>query len=145
LFHAERPRCNLCSRKRLELVNSRLETRPRNAERFAFPVTTAVARDSKESKELERKAASYLAINPLGQLPAIVDGDVTICESAAIALYLTDKAHAAKLAPPVGDSRRAEYLHWVGFTVATQLIALSPRSSSRVRRRGAPTHWSLSS
>ena len=73
----------------------------------------------------EHKAPSYLAVSPLGQLPAITDGATTICEAAAIALYLTEKAPAAKLAPLAGDPKRAEYLHWVVFSVATQLIALS--------------------
>ena len=72
----------------------------------------------------EHKAPAYCAVNPLGQLPALVDGDITLCEAAAIALYLTEKAPAANLAPPIGDPRRAAYLHWVVFAVATQLIAL---------------------
>jgi glutathione S-transferase len=72
----------------------------------------------------EHKAASYLAVNPLGQLPAIIDGETRICEAAAIALYLSDKVPEKNLAPPIGDPRRASYTHWVVFTVATQLVAL---------------------
>ena len=72
----------------------------------------------------EHKAPAYLAVNPLGQLPALKDGAVTICEAAAICLYVGDKAGPA-LAPPVGSPERATYYHWVVFGVATQLMALS--------------------
>jgi glutathione S-transferase len=71
----------------------------------------------------EHKQPEYLRTSPLGQLPALRDGDLLIQESAAIALYLGDKAPA--LAPAVGTKERGEYYHWVVFAVATQLIALS--------------------
>lgn len=72
----------------------------------------------------EHKSPEYLRVNPLGQLPTLHDGDVRLCESAAIALYLTDKVPEKRLAPPIGDPARAAYYHWVVFSVATQLIAL---------------------
>jgi glutathione S-transferase len=73
----------------------------------------------------EHKAPAYLAVNPLGQSPSLRDGDVTICESAAICMHLADRAPERGLAPPVGSPARATYYHWVTFAVATQLIALS--------------------
>jgi glutathione S-transferase len=72
----------------------------------------------------EHKSPDYLRVNPLGQLPALRDGEVTICESAAICLHLGDKV-GAPLAPAVGSAQRATYNHWVVFSVATQLIALA--------------------
>jgi glutathione S-transferase len=72
----------------------------------------------------EHKSPNYLRVNPLGQLPALVDGEVRICESVAIALYLTDKAPEKDLAPPIGAPLRAAYYHWVVFSAATELSAL---------------------
>jgi glutathione S-transferase len=72
----------------------------------------------------EHKSPSYLKVNPLGQLPALVDGDVTLCESAAICLHLADRAPGSALAPPPGTRGRALYYHWVVFSVASQLLAL---------------------
>jgi glutathione S-transferase len=72
----------------------------------------------------QHKAPEYVRVSPLGQLPALKDGDLTICESAAICLYLGDKV-GTTLAPPIGTPERAAYYHWVVFAVATQLIALS--------------------
>src|SRR5438132_11215446 len=73
----------------------------------------------------EHKAPDYVRVSPLGQLPAIVEDGVTICECAAICLHLADKAPAKKLAPPIGSPERATYYHWAVFAVATELIALS--------------------
>lgn len=73
----------------------------------------------------EHKAPAYLQINPLGQLPALVDGDLTLCETAAIALHLADKARERGLAPAIGSAERARYYHWVVFSVASELFALS--------------------
>jgi glutathione S-transferase len=73
----------------------------------------------------EHKSPEYLRINPLGQLPALVDGDVVIREAAAIALHLADKATDKGLAPKLGTPERAVYYQWVVFSVATELFALS--------------------
>ena len=73
----------------------------------------------------EHKSPDYLRVNPLGRLPAMLDGDVAIQEAAAICLYLAEKAPEKKLAPPVGSPERAAYYHWVVFSVATQLVALA--------------------
>ena len=61
------------------------------------------------------KAPEYLAINPMGKVPALADGDVTIAESAAICTYVADRYPQAKLAPPLNDPRRAKYLQWLFF------------------------------
>lgn len=72
------------------------------------------------------KAPAYLAINPMGQLPAVqLDDGQTICESAAIAVYLTDLRPERGLAPPANDPARAAYYHWTVFSVASELMALS--------------------
>ena len=54
----------------------------------------------------ENRQAPYLLINPLGHVPALVDGDMTIIESAAICMYLADKFPEKKMAPAVGSPPR---------------------------------------
>jgi glutathione S-transferase len=73
----------------------------------------------------EHKASAYLALNPLGQLPTLIDGHLTIREAAAIVLYLGDKAEECGFAPRVGSPARAAYYQWVVFAVASELLALS--------------------
>jgi glutathione S-transferase len=60
--------------------------------------------------------AELLAVNPLGQIPALVlpDGSV-MTESAAILLYLADNAPEAKLAPQQSDPMRSRYLRWMVY------------------------------
>ncbi|MDQ8731938.1 glutathione S-transferase family protein [Bradyrhizobium sp. LHD-71] len=62
-----------------------------------------------------QKAPEYLAINPMGKVPALQDGEATMAEAAAICAYVADRYPQAKLAPPLGDPRRAKYLYWLFF------------------------------
>jgi len=61
------------------------------------------------------KSAEYLAINPMGKVPAIRHGDAVVTEGAAICAYLADAFPEAKLAPPSGDKARAPYYRWLFF------------------------------
>lgn len=61
------------------------------------------------------KAPEYLAINPMGKVPAIKHGDVVVTEGAAICAYLADMFPAAGLAPPHGDKKRGPYYRWLFF------------------------------
>src|ERR1700742_3610723 len=63
-----------------------------------------------------QKAPEYLAINPMGKVPALKDGDVSIAESAAICAYVAERHHDKNLAPPIGDPLRAKYLQWLFFS-----------------------------
>jgi glutathione S-transferase len=56
---------------------------------------------------------------PLGKLPVIEDGEVTICESGAIVEYILERYGDGRLAPPVGSPLRGEFLQWVHFAEAT--------------------------
>lgn len=67
----------------------------------------------------EHKKPEFLAINPMGAVPALVDGDVTLTESSAIVMHLADKFPDAKLAPAVGTDARAEYYRWLVYVPAT--------------------------
>ena len=62
-----------------------------------------------------QKTPEYLAINPMGKVPALRHGDVTITEVAAICTYLADAFPDKKLNVPVGDPRRGPYLKWMFF------------------------------
>jgi len=63
----------------------------------------------------EHKAPSYLAINPMGKVPAIVHRGVVVTEVAAISIYLADAFPKAGLAPALDDPKRGTYLRWFLF------------------------------
>ncbi|WP_315836374.1 glutathione S-transferase family protein [Bradyrhizobium prioriisuperbiae] len=62
-----------------------------------------------------QKTPEFLAVNPMGKVPALRDGDVGLGEAAAICAYVAERYPDAGLAPPVGDPRRAHYLYWMFF------------------------------
>ncbi|MBN9246742.1 MAG: glutathione S-transferase family protein [Hyphomicrobium sp.] len=66
-------------------------------------------------KKGEHKTPEYLAINPMGKVPAITHGGIPVTEVGAIAIYLADLFPEAKLAPPIGDTARGTYLRWIVF------------------------------
>jgi glutathione S-transferase len=66
----------------------------------------------------EHKAPAYLAINPMGKVPAIVHRGVVVTETAAICIYLADEFAAAGLAPRIGEPQRGTYLRWFVFGAA---------------------------
>ncbi len=61
------------------------------------------------------KTPEFLAINPMGKLPAIVHRGTVITETAAIIAYLADEFPAAGLAPRIGDPARGAFLRWMFF------------------------------
>lgn len=61
------------------------------------------------------KSPAYLAINPMGKVPAIRHGDTVVTEAAAICAYLADAFPQADLAPPPGDRRRGPFYRWMFF------------------------------
>jgi glutathione S-transferase len=82
-------------------------------------------------KAAEQRQASYLAINPMGKVPALKHGDALITEQVAIYLYLADLFPEAGLAPPVGDPLRGPYLRWMVFYAACFEPALIDRAAKR--------------
>ncbi|MES2002276.1 MAG: glutathione S-transferase family protein [Pseudomonadota bacterium] len=72
------------------------------------------------------KAAPYLAINPMGKVPAIVHHGKVVTEVAAICLYLADAFPAAGLAPDPKD--RADYYRWAFFTAGPVEAAFTNRT-----------------
>ena len=63
----------------------------------------------------EHKSPDYLAINPMGKIPAIVHRNTVVTESAAICAYLADAFPSAGLAPALDDPQRGTYLRWLFF------------------------------
>jgi glutathione S-transferase len=61
------------------------------------------------------KGPDYLAVNPMGKVPAIRHGDTVVTEAAAICAYLADAFPQAGLAPPLGDKARGPYFRWMFF------------------------------
>jgi len=63
----------------------------------------------------EQRSSDYLAINPMGKVPAIRHEDVLITEQSAILMYLADLYPEKNLAPSMGDPLRGAYLRWMVF------------------------------
>ena len=86
----------------------------------------------------EQLAPAYLAVNPMGKVPALKHGDVVITEAAAICTYLADEFPAAGLNVPIGDARRGPYLKWLFFGPSCIEPAMIDRASPRKEeaRRG---------
>ena len=62
------------------------------------------------------RTPAFLALNPAGKVPVLVDGGLTLTESAAIIAYVAEKFPASELMPH-GDAARAECLRWMFFAV----------------------------
>jgi glutathione S-transferase len=63
----------------------------------------------------QMKSPDYLAINPMGKVPALRHGDTVVTESAAIIAYLADAFPDAGLAPPADSPLRGPYYRWLFF------------------------------
>jgi glutathione S-transferase len=86
----------------------------------------------------EQSAPGYLAVNPMGKVPALRHGDAVITEAAAICTYLADEFPHARLNIPVGDPRRGPYLKWLFFSPSCIEAAVMDRAAPRKEepRRG---------
>ncbi|MES2643484.1 MAG: glutathione S-transferase family protein [Myxococcota bacterium] len=60
----------------------------------------------------EHKSEAYRALNAMGKLPVIEDGEAVVSESAAIGMYLADRYALGRLAPALDDPARGAYLRW---------------------------------
>lgn len=72
------------------------------------------------------KDPAYLAINPMGKVPAIRHGDTTVTECAAICAYLADTFPDAGLAPPPGE--RGAYYRWLFFAAGPVEAAVTNKA-----------------
>jgi len=79
----------------------------------------------------EQRQPAYLAINPMGKVPAIMHQGQLVTEQVAIFLYLADLFPEAGLAPAIGDPLRGPYLRWMAFYAACLEPAVSDRAMKR--------------
>jgi glutathione S-transferase len=73
----------------------------------------------------------YLAINPMGKVPALKHGDTVITELAAICTYLADEFPDKKLNVPIGSPKRGTYLKWLFFGPGCLESAMVDRAAPR--------------
>jgi len=66
-------------------------------------------------KAKEQRQPEFLAVNPMGKVPAIVHDGALVTEQVAIFIYLADLFPEANLAPPIGDPLRGPYLRWMAY------------------------------
>jgi len=74
------------------------------------------------------KGADYLAINPMGKVPALKHGDAVVTEAAAICAYLADAFPHADLAPPPTSKLRAPYYRWMFYAAGPVEAASSNKA-----------------
>ena len=79
----------------------------------------------------EQRRPAYLAVNPLGKVPAIRHGEALVTEQVAIYIYLADLFPQAGLAPALDDVRRGPYLRWIAFYGSCFEPALTDRAMKR--------------
>lgn len=87
------------------------------------------------------RTPEYLAISPLGRVPCLVDGDITLIESGAICQYLCENYDDGTLHRPVGHAERNEWLQWLhyaetiavhGASLVQQKVFIAPEKRSEV-------------
>jgi glutathione S-transferase len=92
-----------------------------------------------EYEDGSMRTPEFLEISPLGKIPAILDGEVSVSDTCAIAIYLCDKYKSPNdLAPALDDPRRGDYLRWVAFqATAIDPAMLQAGSGFETRRQQA--------
>lgn len=76
------------------------------------------------------KSADYLAINPMGKVPALTHGQTVVTENAAIAMYLADLVPGKALAPPLGSPERGSYYRWISFMGPLEQVMMAKASGA---------------
>jgi glutathione S-transferase len=74
------------------------------------------------------KSPAFLAINPMGKIPALRDGDAVITETAAICAYLADRFPEKNLIPPLGAPARAAFYRWLFFAAGPLEMSVTAKS-----------------
>lgn len=74
------------------------------------------------------KGADYLAINPMGKVPAIRHGDMVVTEVAAICTYLADQFPLKQLAPAINSPERGSYYRWLFYAAGVVEPAVTAKA-----------------
>lgn len=85
----------------------------------------------------EQKTPEILALNPMGKLPILTDGDAVVTESCAIGLYLADRYAPGRLAPGLDDPARGTYLRWSCFSPSVLEPGVMAKKENWTFREGA--------
>ena len=92
-----------------------------------------------DMKKNEQRGGDYLAVNPMGKVPAIVHNGALVTEQGAVYAYLADLYADAGITPAIGDPLRGPYLRWLFFYGSSFEPALIDRS---MKREPAPSSTS---
>ena len=87
------------------------------------------AEDRKDTPE-------FRSASPMGKVPALIDGDVRMNESAAICLYIADRYSPGTLAPACDDPLRGQFLYWTMYTPAVIEPSMSEKFNNVAPNRG---------
>lgn len=79
----------------------------------------------------EQRSPAFLAVNPMGKVPAILHGEALVTEQVAVYLYLADLYPAAGLAPALDDPLRGPYLRSLAYYGSCFEPAVIDRSMKR--------------
>lgn len=98
---------------------------------------------TQSSDHLTVKSADYLAINPMGKVPALKAGDAVITEAAAILTFLAEQFPERNLIPAAGSLARGEYYRWLCFAIntagsASPSIWNTPRLTAAIKPPAMP-------
>ena len=99
-------------------------------------------------KKGENREPAYLAINPMGKVPALRHGETVVTETAAICAYLADAFPEAGLAPSHGSRLRGPYYRWLFFAAGPLEAAVTNKAFGfevPAERRAMAGYGSLSS
>jgi len=72
-----------------------------------------------DRKSEAQKSKEYLALNPAGRIPTLVNDELVLFESPAICVYLAEKHPSSKLIPPIGTVDRAKFYQWMMYLTNT--------------------------
>jgi glutathione S-transferase len=92
-------------------------------------------------KKGEQRRPEYLAINPMGKVPAIVHEGALITEQGAVYAYLADLYPEAGITPAIGDRLRGPYLRWLFYYGSSFEPALIDRSMKREPAPASPSPY----
>ncbi len=72
-----------------------------------------------DRKNNAQKSPKYLALNPAGGIPTLIDHGFAVIESPAICIYLVESQPSSNLIPKVGDENRALFFQWMTYLTNT--------------------------
>jgi len=72
-----------------------------------------------DRKSNAQKSDEYLALNPSGRIPTLIDDELVLFESAAICIHLAESAPSSNLIPVVGSKYRPKFFQWMMYLTNT--------------------------